>query len=339
MPDGRGVLFLDTRTGSKLKYYDLARRTRLSQFSKNPPKRSICRPATCCMRLRTGGLFADSLRCQETRRLGTPDSRRPDLQPNGGISPFDVTITQGRSYIARASSQNTEFWFAIPSGKIDTLPIAPKIIVIRTCFHPTPKSLAVDCGAARWQQPSHSHLRSLASPTHAIHAGRRRSRTAFGHQTANVSPSQRTISGGERGRHLCPTTGPQHAGGASLLDSDTTNTGSAWPTDSMLVFRRRAHPGALGGSVSGGGRFTGGDPHCQSVDAGRGLRARTSRRSGANSRRRSHRTVNGRIHVDRVRFRRRYYVRPFPVANAGGIVKISSGGGQRARWSGDGRTV
>jgi len=27
------------------------------------------------------------------------------------------------------------------------------------------------------------------------------------------------------------------------------------------------------------------------------------------------------------------------VANAGGIVKISSGGGQRARWSGDGRTV
>ena len=33
------------------------------------------------------------------------------------------------------------------------------------------------------------------------------------------------------------------------------------------------------------------------------------------------------------------FVRPFPVANAGGVVKVSSGGGGSARWSGDGRTI
>jgi hypothetical protein len=33
------------------------------------------------------------------------------------------------------------------------------------------------------------------------------------------------------------------------------------------------------------------------------------------------------------------FVRPLPVANAGGVVKVSSGGGGSARWSGDGRTI
>ena len=33
------------------------------------------------------------------------------------------------------------------------------------------------------------------------------------------------------------------------------------------------------------------------------------------------------------------YVRAFPQADSRGVVKISSGGGQRARWSGDGRTI
>jgi Tol biopolymer transport system component len=33
------------------------------------------------------------------------------------------------------------------------------------------------------------------------------------------------------------------------------------------------------------------------------------------------------------------YVRAFPVAGRGGVVKVSSGGGRLARWSGDGRTI
>ncbi len=33
------------------------------------------------------------------------------------------------------------------------------------------------------------------------------------------------------------------------------------------------------------------------------------------------------------------YVRRFPTADAGGILKVSAGGGHRARWSGDGTTV
>lgn len=33
------------------------------------------------------------------------------------------------------------------------------------------------------------------------------------------------------------------------------------------------------------------------------------------------------------------HVRPFPAAQAGGHWKISTGGGQQARWSGDGRTI
>jgi serine/threonine-protein kinase len=33
------------------------------------------------------------------------------------------------------------------------------------------------------------------------------------------------------------------------------------------------------------------------------------------------------------------FVRPFPAADAGGVVKVSSGGGQFARWSGDGHTI
>ena len=33
------------------------------------------------------------------------------------------------------------------------------------------------------------------------------------------------------------------------------------------------------------------------------------------------------------------HVRRFPETDAGGVWKISNGGGQRARWSGDGRTI
>jgi hypothetical protein len=32
-------------------------------------------------------------------------------------------------------------------------------------------------------------------------------------------------------------------------------------------------------------------------------------------------------------------VRRFPMADAGGLWKVSTAGGQRARWSGDGRTI
>jgi eukaryotic-like serine/threonine-protein kinase len=37
--------------------------------------------------------------------------------------------------------------------------------------------------------------------------------------------------------------------------------------------------------------------------------------------------------------RQEVFVRRFPAADAGGVWKISSGGGYRARWSGDGRTI
>jgi len=37
--------------------------------------------------------------------------------------------------------------------------------------------------------------------------------------------------------------------------------------------------------------------------------------------------------------RQEVFVRRFPVADAGGVWKLSSGGGYRARWSGDGRTI
>ncbi len=110
---------------------------------------------------------------------------------------------------------------------------------------------------------------------------------------------------------------------------------NAWPADSLLVFSDANAPRSAGASAAGGG----GDllmvnplsadaaPHAYlaaqwaeseaAISPDGRFAAYTSAESGA-------------LEV---------YVRPFPAPGAGGQWKISAGGGYRARWSPDGRTI
>ena len=106
---------------------------------------------------------------------------------------------------------------------------------------------------------------------------------------------------------------------------------SAWPNDTTLVFSNNTGARTLGMTLNGSADVV--NPSAKSapkpllhaawgesdvsVSPDGQWAAFTSTESGAPE-----------IHV-----------RPFPVTTAGGNWKISSGGAQRARWSGDGRTI
>jgi len=219
-------------------------------------------------------------------------------------------------------------------GKLDTLPIAPKIFsYVR--FSPDGRTLALTVGSARGTN-RHTDLYDLAlgSVTRFTelgggHApvwspdGTRLAFTAEGEgsdaEDVYVQPLDRSV----KPIRVLRLPNDQHS--------------SDWPADTMLVFSSQSSPQTLGGSGRGGG---GTAAHVGIVNpASPGptreyLRAQwgqvdavvspdghwaafTSLESGANE----------------------VYVRSFPKADAAGMWKISSAGGSNPRWSGDGRTI
>jgi serine/threonine-protein kinase len=333
MPDGRGVLFLDTRTGSKLKYYDLAADTSFTVLEESAE--AVYLPTGHLLYAApTGGLFAIRFDAKKHAASGTPIPVVPDLQPNGGISPFDVTKHGALVY---RSGVEPEYRVLVrdPSGKIDTLPIAPKIIAY-VRVSPDAKSLALTVGAARGNN-RHTAIYDLS-----LRQLTRFTQEGGGHAPLWSPDGKRLaftadISGGDA-EDIFVQPLDRSTPAVRLFSIPNDQHGSAWPTDSMLVFSSASAPGALGGSsVAAGGlpaaihianpSMPGAAPRTYlsaewgqleaAISPDGKWAAFTSIESGSPE----------------------IFVRPFPVANAGGIVKISSGGGQRARWSGDGRTI
>jgi serine/threonine-protein kinase len=251
------------------------------------------------------------------------------MQPNGGVAPFVVTTNGTLVYRAGVDAEY-RILMREPSGKVDTLPMAAKVLSYAR-FSPDGRLLALTIGAARGSN-RHTAL-------YNINLGTLTRFTQEGGGHAPVwSPDGTRLAFTAEG----PTTDAEDVfvqpvdrstPAVAVLRMPNDQHSSAWPSDTQLVFSNNATASRTLGGNFGGGSADIVDPtkkvparaylqaqwgeYDASISADGQWAAFTSLESGAPE-----------IHVRR-----------FPVADAGGRWKVSTGGGQRARWSGDGRTI
>ncbi len=326
-PDGRGVLYVDNRRGSKLMYFDLAADTAFTVIEESTeayylPTGHLLYGSTA------GGLYA--IRFDQKRHVaeGTPIPVLLDIQPNGGVAPFVVTRSGMLVYRAGVDAEHRVL-LRDPRGRIDTLPLAPKVLSYAR-FSPDGSQLALTIGSARGTN-RHTAIYSFSTGTltrftvdgggHSPVWSPDGSRLAFTAEGPDTDAEDIFVQ--PLDRSTPPVRMPREPNDQHATD---------WPLDTMLVFSNNMAARTLGGRVGGGtssivNPVTAGPPReyltaqwgefGASISPDAQWAAFTSFESGQFE----------------------IQVRRFPVAEAGGLWRVSSGGGQQARWSGDGRTI
>ena len=326
-PDGRGVLYTDSHRGAKLMYYDLAADTAFTVIEESAeafylPTGHLLYASTA------GGLYAVRFDQRRHAAEGAPIPVVLDLQPNGGVAPFVVTRSGMLVYRAGVDAEHRVL-LRDARGKVDTLPLAPRVLSYAR-FSPDGKRLALTIGSARGTN-RHTAIFDFAAGTltrftidgggHAPAWSPDGTRLAFTAEGPDTDAEDLFVQPVDRSTP--PVRMPR------LPNDQHAND---WPADTMLVFSDNMAARTLGGRGGGGGSAivnpaTRASPrrylsaqwgeYAPSVSPDGLWAAFTSLESG----------------------RAEIQVRRFPVADAGGQWKVSSGGGQQARWSGDGRTI
>ncbi len=326
-PDGRGVLYVDNRQRAKLMYYDLALDSAITVLEESAEAQLL--PTGHLMYgSSAGGIY--TIRFNQQRRAveGTPSPVVLDMQPNGGVAPFLVTRSGMLVYRAGLEAEYRTL-IRQANGKVDTLPLAPKVLSYAR-FSPDGGLLAVTIGATRGTN-RHTAIYNFdrgtldrvteAGGSHAPVWSPDGTRLAFTAEGPGTDAEDVFVQPVDR------STPP-----VAVVRMPSDQHSSAWPSDSMLVFSSNSAARTLGGNIGGGSTEivnpaakTAARPYLRaqwgeydaSVSPDGQWAAFTSLESGAPE-----------IHVRR-----------FPTANVGGQWKVSTGGGQRARWSADGRTI
>ena len=248
MPDGSGVLFVDTQRGSKLKYYDLARDTVYTVLEESSEAQYVP-PGYLLFAAPTGGVFATRFDPKRHVVSGTPVPIIADMQPNGGVAPF--TVTRNGTLVYRAGmDQESRLLRRDARGKVDTLPLAPSVLgYVR--FSPDGRKLAITVGSARGAN-RHTALYDLGlgSMTRFTEQGGGHSpvwspdgtRLAFTAEGENSDAEDVYVQPIDR------STKP-----VRVLRLPNDQHASAWPADTMLVFSSQSAPQTLGGSGASGG--------------------------------------------------------------------------------------
>ena len=325
-PDGKGVLYLDYRRNAKLMYFDLGVDTAFTVLEESA-EAQLLPTGHLIYGSPAGGIY--TIRFNQRRHVveGSPTPVLLDMQ-SSGVSPFVVTRSGMLVYRAGVDAQY-RILVRQASGKVDSLPLAPKVLSYAR-FSPDGRSLAVTIGSTRGVN------RQTSIYDIALGTLTRFTQDGGGHAPV-WSPDGSRLAFTAEG----PTTDAEDifvqpvdrsAPPVAVVRAPDDQHGSAWPSDSVLVFFTATAARTLGTNVGGGSvdivnPFTRAPPrpylHAQwgeydpSISPDGQWAAFTSLESGSPE-----------IHVRR-----------FPRAEAGGQWKVSSGGGQRARWSGDGRTV
>ncbi|MEO7520178.1 MAG: hypothetical protein ABIW79_00040, partial [Gemmatimonas sp.] len=327
-PDGKGILFVDNRRGSKLMYYDLAKDTAFSVLEESA-EAQLLSTGHLLYGSTAGGIYA--IRFDQTRHAveGSPLPVVLDMRQNGGVAPFVVTRNGTLVYRAGIDAEYRTLLRAA-SGKVDTLPVAPSVLSYAR-FSPDGRQLALTIGAARGSN-RHTALYDIDLGTLTRFTG-----DGGGHAPIWSPDGSRLAFTAED-----PTTDAEDvfvqpvdrsSAAVAVLRMRDDQHASAWPSDTILVFSNNAAVRTLGGTSGSGGNVDIVNPVTKtparaylhaawgesdaSISPDEQWAAFTSFESGAPE-----------IHVRR-----------FPKADAGGVWKVSPGGGQRARWSGDGRTI
>jgi serine/threonine-protein kinase len=327
-PDGRGVLYADEQRGSKLMYYDLATDSAFTVLEEAVEGQYVS-TGHIVYGHPNGGLFAVRFDVKRHAVSGTPIPIVPDAQMTGLVAPF--VVTRNGTLVYR-SGVEPEYRLLVgdPRGRIDTVPVSPRVTSYAR-FSPDGRSLALTFGSARGTN-RHTAIYDLALGT----------LTRFTMEGGGHSPVW-----SPDGTRLAFTAEAEGSDAEDIfvqpLDRSTKPVrivrmpndqhGWSWPSDSVFVFASNAIPRGLRGAGFSGGSIAITDPRSPNATPRMYLESQEGVNNPVVS-------PDGRYvsFTSNENGTSEIYVRPFP-AGAGGQWRISTKGGQHARWSGDGRTV
>ncbi|MBU6366747.1 MAG: PD40 domain-containing protein, partial [Gemmatimonadetes bacterium] len=324
-PDGRGLLFANPTRGVRLMYCDLASGD-TTQVLAEAGEGELTDAGVVLYGHPQGGLFAVPFDQERRAVTGGAVPLFPDMAVNGLTSPFQLSARELVAYRVGVEPMVRVVIIA-PDGRADTLPMAPQPTSYLR-FAPDGARLAITVGAVRGTERAIDFFdvaartfTRLGAPGGA-HApvfspdGRWLAFTATNEGTDAEDLFVQPVDGTQPPRRLVRRRGDQHA--------------QAWVDDSLLVFSDGSpagvtrgqvgivalnpRPGALTPTEGDAPLVTGIDP-AVSPD-GRWIAYVTDEAGGSE-----------------------VVLRPFPPARAGGQWRLSTAGGLRPRWSGDGRAV
>ena len=328
MPDGRGVLYADERQGSKLMYYDFASDTAFTVLEEAVEGQYVP-TGHIVYGHPNGGLFAIRFDPRRHAVSGTPIPIVPDAQMTGRVAPF--VITRNGTLIYRAGMEpEYRLLMRDPRGTTDTLPISPKITSYAR-FSPDGRALALTFGSARGTN-RYTAIYDLTLGTltrFTVEGG--------GHSPVWSPDGTRlafTAEGdGTDAEDIFVQPVDRSAKPVRIIRVPNDQHGWSWPSDSVLVFASNAIPRGLRGAGFSGGSIAITDPRHPDATPRTFLESQEGVNNPVVS-------PDGRYvsFTSNENGTSEIYVRSFP-SGAGGQWRISSKGGEQARWSGDGRTV
>jgi eukaryotic-like serine/threonine-protein kinase len=216
-----------------------------------------------------------------------------------------------------------------PDGRLDTLPIAPRVISYAR-FSPDGRRLAITSGASRGTN-RHTWIYDIARGAltrftmegggHAPVWSPDGTRIAFTAELTTTDAEDLFVQPVDR------STPPER-----VLRMPSDQHASDWPADTLLVFSNQAAARTLG-TPDGRGQADIVNPVTKTA-ARAYLRATYGEYDAVVS-------PDGQwaAYTSLESGKPEIQVRRFATSDAGGRWKVSTGGGQRARWSGDGRTI
>ncbi len=333
-PDGKGVLYFSTHDGGRVMYYDLARDTTFAVLDEAAIAQLL--PNGWLVYAQSaGGIFAVRFDASRHATVGNPVPIVSDFQPTAGAAPFFVT-DDGTLVYRSGVDPTTRLLVRDARGKLDTLPVAPQRFAYAR-YSPDGKKIALTVGGSR-TVARYTSIFDLAQGTMSQFTsdggghspvwspdGKRLAFTAEGRDTEAEDLFVQPIDKSTPPVRLLKMPNDQHA--------------SSWPVDSMLLFSSMAPPLGLGSRAAGITRRDAvpnvaiANPNAPGkmlpllqaewLEAGAAVSpdlhwaAYESAESGTSE----------------------IMVRPFPGGASSGQWKISAGGGQRPKWSGDGRMI